>query len=136
MTAHKPTRTALRRELRNLARAFADGVVELLDRHGMWEEAPIEESDLGKRTRRTMDALQSVGELVLADLRSRKQPVAISVIAEALGMDTREVAHPIHLLVSEGKVVQSGSRRGARYQVARRARAKPKKARKRGGKRR
>jgi hypothetical protein len=135
MTAHKPTRTALRRELRNLARAFADGVVDLLDRHGMWEETLVEESDLGKRTRRTMDALQSVAELVMGDLRGRKQPVAISVIAEALGMDTREVAHPIHLLVSEGKVVQSGSRRGARYQLARRAR-KPKKGKKRGAKRR
>ena len=78
--ARKPTRTTMRRELRNLARAFADGVVELLDRHGMWEEAAADEEDIaGKRVRRTMDTLRDVADRILGDLRSRKQPVAISV---------------------------------------------------------
>jgi DNA-binding transcriptional ArsR family regulator len=119
-------RGALRRDVRKLARAFAEQLLGLLERHGVWDEpraAPaIEPSQ--RRVRRSMDALGRVADRVLADLRARKEPVAISEIAAALGASARQLSHPLALLVAEGKVTLTGERRGARYQLAGRARGR------------
>ena len=51
----RPTRAALRRELRHLARDFADELVNVLDRHGMWDDSGPEQptrDDAARRIRR------------------------------------------------------------------------------------
>ncbi len=118
---HKPTRAALRRELRRLARDFADDIVALLDRHGAWDEARAEEpssDDESKRVRRTSDALEKVKARIVAELGTRSEPVSIGSVAATLGLTSRQITHPMSLLVEEGAVVRDGVRRGARYALA------------------
>ena len=118
--ARRPTRTALKRELRRLARDFADELVDLIERHGMWDAPQDDEpDDLGiKRVRRTAAALERVAGRILNDLQGRRRPVAISTVAKGLGMTPREIAHPMSLLVAQGKVILTGERRGTRYRLA------------------
>ncbi len=114
------TRAALRQRVRAMARDIADGLVELLERHGRWDEAapaPVEEPG-PKRVRRSEAALEEVCAEVIDLLRRAKEPLAISAIADALGLGRREVAHPLSLLVEEGKLLRSGTRRGTRYSLA------------------
>lgn len=117
--ARRPTRTTLKRELRRLAREFADDLVELLEHHGMWEAPRDDEPNdfAAKRVRRTPAALGRVADRILSDLRGRRRPVAISAVAKGLGMTPREIAHPMSQLVAEGKVARTGERRGARYRL-------------------
>ncbi len=116
--AKRPTRAALRRELRLLARDFADQLVTVLDRHGMWDEAAVmDEPGESSRIRRSTSELEKVMARILDDLHTRKEPVSIGKVAATLGLSSRQVAHPMSLLVDEGKVMRSGERRGARYQV-------------------
>jgi hypothetical protein len=116
----------LKRELRNLARDFADQLVEVLDRYGMWDAPEEDDQDLAsKRVRRSLDTLHEVGDHILASLSDHGEQIAISDIAAELGLTPRDIAHPIALLVSEGKVIKSGTRRGTRYQVARRRTKRP-----------
>jgi len=116
----------LRRELRAAARDFADELLELLVTHGVWDNghepggAPAT-----ARVRRSATALEGIAKRVLEVLRAQAEPVAISTIAAALGMSPRKIAHPVSLLVAEGKIRRSGERRGARYQLARRTKRPP-----------
>ena len=92
----------------------------------MWDEPEELERDLGsKRVRRSLDTLHEMGERILASLGAHGESVAISDIAVELGLTPRDIAHPIALLVSEGKVVKSGTRRGTRYQIAKRRTKRP-----------
>lgn len=133
----KPTRAGLKRELRRLAREFADDVVMLLDRHGVWDEVKIERpalDDDAKRIRRSTDALEKVKARILTELGTRSEPVSIGSVAATLGVTSRQITHPMSLLVEEGDVLRTGVRRGARYELAprRRKRTKPKKKAARG----
>jgi len=112
--------------MRRLARDFADDLVELLERHGMWDLPQDDEpNDFGaKRVRRTTVALERVAARIVEDLQGRRRPVAISTVAKALGMTPREIAHPMSLLVDRGRVVRTGERRGARYRLATKRAAK------------
>ena len=72
----RPTPAALRRELRKLARDFADDVVALLEDHGMWDEPEPDSDALGaRRMRRSPDDLLQVMDAILDDLSSRAGPV-------------------------------------------------------------
>jgi len=114
--------------LRRLAREFADDLVELLEDHGMWDGSQDDvPNEFGaKRVRRTIAALERVAARILSDLRGRRRPVAISTVAKGLGMTPREIAHPMSLLVAEGKVARTGERRGTRYRLVAKVRAKRK----------
>ena len=125
-----PNKVQLRRELRALAREFADRVVDVLEEHGMFEERPNDWSVQTPRVRRTPDALSALCERLLEVLETTDDAVAISRLAQDVGMSTREIAHPLSLLIDKGLVVRSGLRRGARYrlahkQVGRKVRARP-----------
>jgi len=116
-----PSRAAIRRELRRLTRELADTLVEMLDNSGVWSDARVERADGdagARRVRRTTEALDKVMARILADLRTRKEPVAIGTVAATLGVTSRQIAHPMSLLVTEGRVRRSGERRGARYRLA------------------
>ncbi len=133
----RPGRAALRREIRGLARDFADRIVELLDRHGLWEPSAAAVATAegasprrSKRQRRSADELSELGERIEAVLEQRRGPVAISVIAAALGAEPRDIAHPVALLVEQGRVEKSGERRGTRYRLAARRRASRRRRRK------
>ncbi len=118
----RPTRTALKRELRSLARDFADDMLALLDRHGVWDESRPEhtvDDDDAKRVRRSGDALKEVKTRILAELGSCSEPVSIGAVASTLGMTSRQITHPMSILVDAGDVQRTGIRRGARYQIAR-----------------
>lgn len=135
----RPTRAALKRELRRLAREFADDVVVLLDQHRVWDDVKVERpplDDEAKRIRRSTDTLEKVKSRILTELGTRSEPVSIGSVAATLGLTSRQITHPMSLLVEEGDVLRTGVRRGARYELAprRRKRSKPKKkaARKRG----
>lgn len=129
----KPTPAALRRELRKLARDFADDVVALLEDHGMWDEPEPQSDELGgRRVRRSPDDLQEVMAAILTDLAERDRPVPIGDVATALETTSRRITHPMSLLVEEGKVKRTGERRGARYETVRGRRAsKPSKSKSR-----
>jgi len=123
----RPTPAALRRELRKLARDFADDVVALLEAHGMWDEPEPDSDGLGaRRMRRSPDDLLQVMDAIVEDLAARTEPVSIGEVAEALDTTSRRITHPMSLLVDEGKVQRSGERRGARYELERRRGAKTK----------
>jgi hypothetical protein len=115
----RPGRAALRRELRVMARDFADQLVGLLERAGFWDERHGGEADdEPKRVRRSSDTLDDVKELIVAELKQLRGPVGIGAVAAALGMKSRQITHPMSLLVEEGKIVRHGVRRGARYEIA------------------
>jgi predicted Rossmann fold nucleotide-binding protein DprA/Smf involved in DNA uptake len=123
----KPTRTDVKRELRRITRDFADTLIETLDRLGVWNDNGRDEEDddlAATRVRRTAPALGKLRELISDDLRARRRPVAISTIARSLGLTTREISHPLALLVQEGKVRKTGERRGTCYRLARPRRSK------------
>ena len=121
----RPSPAALRRELRKLARDFADDVVALLEEQGMWDEPAPESDALGaRRMRRSPDDLLQVMDAILDNLSSRTAPVSIGEVAEALQTTSRRITHPMSLLVEDGKVVRTGERRGARYEVKRRRASK------------
>ena len=123
----KPTRAEVKRELRRITREFADTLLETLDRLGVWSNgaADEEEEELAAiRVRRSAPALSKLCELIIDDLRARRRPVAISTIAQSLGLTTREISHPLATLVQESKVLKSGERRGTRYQLARQRRSR------------
>jgi DNA-binding transcriptional ArsR family regulator len=124
----RPGRAALRRELRQLAREFADEIVRVLDSHGIWSEGARDASDDTRRIRRTMTDLETVMGQIVADLSTRSEPVAIGKIADMLSLSSRQVAHPMAMLVESGQVIRSGERRGARYQIAPRQRRKTKRS--------
>jgi DNA-binding transcriptional ArsR family regulator len=121
------SRSALKRRVRRMARDIADGIVALLDQHGMWDEPVRQRAPRSgqARVRRSVAALEEVCARVFGIVRRAREPVAISAIAGALRMKPREVAHPLALLVDEGKVVRSGERRGARYALAVRKTLRP-----------
>ena len=131
------SRTALRRQLRQMARSFAEQLLDLLDEHGYWDEREeAEDTFRSKRVRRTDETLDRVERQILDVMANYSEPVAISVVAEALGLSARSISHPLARLVEENKVIRSGERRGARYLLARpkrptkrppRAKAPPKK---------
>ena len=124
----RPTPAALRRELRKLARDFADDVVALLDDHGMWDEPEPDSDALGaRRMRRSPDDLLQVMDAILDDLSSRAGPVSIGEVADALETTSRRITHPMSMLVDEGKVARTGERRGARYELKRPKSRRPKK---------
>jgi DNA-binding transcriptional ArsR family regulator len=131
---NKPTRAALRRELRRLARNFADDIVDLLDRHGVWDDVKAERpaTTESPRVRRSPDALAKVKSRIVSELRTRSEPVSIGSIAATLGLTSRQITHPMSLLVDEGLVLRTGIRRGARYRLApqKRGRSKKKKTKK------
>lgn len=116
----RPTPAALRRELRKLARDFADDVVALLEEHGMWDEPEPDSDALGaRRLRRSPDDLLQVMDAIVEDLAARGDPVSIGEVADALETTSRRITHPMSLLVEEGKVLRTGERRGARYELKR-----------------
>jgi hypothetical protein len=103
-----------------MARELADRLFELLEQQGLWEESgePRETPHgASKRVRRSPDALEKLMARILADLRTRAEPVSIGQIASALGLASRQIAHPMGLLVEQGEVQQSGERRGTRYRL-------------------
>ena len=101
-----------------MARELADRLFELLEEQGLWDESGERDgADASKRVRRTPDTLEKLMSRILADLRTRAEPVSIGQVAAALGLTSRQIAHPMSLLVEEGKVLQSGQRRGTRYQL-------------------
>jgi len=120
-TAGRSSRKAVRRELRQLAREFADQLVVMLERHGVWDDEGHERElgdDAARRIRRSLADLEKVMNRILADLNTRKEPVAIGKVAATLGLTSRQAAHPMSLLVETGKVLRHGERRGARYELA------------------
>jgi len=114
----KPNRTVLKRELRLLAREFADNVVKLLDEHGLFDEIPAVADETAARVRRSPDALAALCDRLLEVVRSCEEPAAISTLATRLGLSPREVAHPLTLLTERGDIIRTGRRRGARYGLA------------------
>lgn len=126
----------LRRQLRRLARDFADEVARLLDRHGTWHRSgpsagharDRDRAPKPQRQRRSAASLKDIGDRIIRELGSHSQPMAISTIAAQLGVEPRQIAHPIALLVGQGLVIQTGERRGTRYQLAPR-RAAPRRGR-------
>lgn len=92
----------------------------LLDEHGFWDEPATTGDDdrAPRRVRRSPDALALMCDRLVTELRKHKQPVAISVLADALGLTPRDIAHPLAMLVEQNKVSRSGTRRGARYMAA------------------
>ena len=137
MKGRRLTRTALRRELRQLSRQFAEQLFETLERYGVWEDLARRERATSRtkaggdqpRARRSEAALLAAQDEVLGVLRTATEPLAISAIARRLGVTTGQIAHPIAMLVARGTLIKTGERRGARYAVAptlaRRAKKRP-----------
>ena len=121
MTVRVSLRAAVRRDLRQLVADFAEGLVALLDRRGLFDDH--DEEALSERVRRSPDMLAEVCARVLASLRAHRQPVAISIIADDLASTPRQLAHPLALLVERGQVTRTGTRRGTRYALCNRRRA-------------
>jgi hypothetical protein len=118
-TRARPSRAAIRRELRQLARDFADQLVTLLEGAGFWDEGALGDGDdEPKRVRRSPGTLDEVKDRIVEELRGLGGPVGIGAVANALGMKSRQITHPMSLLVEEGKVQRGGVRRGARYEIA------------------
>ncbi len=119
-TAQKPSRSELRRKVRSLARQFADDLIGLLDDGGFWEEPEPQSDDdpLSRRVRRSDAALEVLADRIEQALRDNPKAVAISAIAEALQVSARELTHPMNRLLSDGRILRVGEKRGARYTVA------------------
>jgi hypothetical protein len=117
------TRAQVRQQVRRMARELADAMVSLLERHGMWGEETAnethDEEPKPKRVRRSESALEELCAELYDVVQRASEPMAISAIADAAGLDRRDVAHPLSLLVDEGKLVRSGARRGTRYRAVR-----------------
>ena len=125
----RSTRTELKRELKQLARQFADQLVDLLDAYGVWDEpdevAGPEQGLRSRRVRRGVDELERMGERVVAALRKLVKPAAISELAEVMRLDARNIAHPLARLVEGGTIVRTGERRGTRYHLPRPTKKSP-----------
>jgi DNA-binding transcriptional ArsR family regulator len=131
MSAKKLTKAGLRRAVRAMALEIADAVVELVEEQGLWDESGPESEDddlAAPRVRRSPVDLEQWMARILAELRRSDEPVAIGAIAARLGTSSRQLAHPMALLVDQGKVERSGERRGARYQLVRRQKRSPKRS--------
>ena len=103
-----------------MARNFAEQLLDLLDEHGYWDDhQDVDEAFRSKRVRRTGDTLHLVEKQILDALGSYSEAVAISVVADALGLSSRSIAHPLTRLVEQGDVERQGERRGARYRLVR-----------------
>ena len=127
----RPSRAELKRELRRLSREFADQVLDTLERHGVFDEpTSVADDPKPKRVRRTGVALLRVSGRVLEVLETERRPMSISEVAKAVRMTTRAVAHPLSMLVAEGRITCKGERRGARYQAVRKAKPSPAKTKK------
>ncbi|MBM4377428.1 MAG: hypothetical protein FJ095_20300 [Deltaproteobacteria bacterium] len=118
----RPTRATVDRALKRLALEFAARVVEELAALGLFEsdDAATLAAEPSPRRRRTVLALEEVSAKIVELVASRGGPLAIGTMATALGIDRRELAHPLALLVTQGKLVRTGARRGARYAEAKR----------------
>ena len=120
MSAKKLTKAGLRRVIRNMAAELADAIVDLVEEQGLSGELePESEDDLGEpRVRRSQADLEDWMNRIVAELHRIDEPIAIGRVAERLGTTSRKIAHPMALLVEQGKVARQGERRGARYQIA------------------
>ncbi len=112
--AARPGRTVVRRELRRVARAFADELLSTLDDLGVFDpEAKIPAR--AKRVRRSDHNLDELSVRIIALMNHYGEALAISDIAAGLELSKRDIAHPIAQLVAAEKLVQIGERRGVRY---------------------
>jgi hypothetical protein len=120
----RPTRASVERALKKLAVEFAARVVDELDALGLFEgdDAARPMSERSPRRRRSVLALEEVSAKVLDVVAARGGSLAIGDLARALDLDRRELAHPLALLVTQGKLVRTGTRRGARYAAVEAAR--------------
>ena len=117
--SERANKAALKRELRKLARDFAEDVIATLERHGVFDEdTTLRPRDEARRSRRSSSSLGKLMARIVADLETRSQPVAIGQVAGALGLTSRKIAYPMSMLVDAGQVVRHGTRRAARYQLA------------------
>lgn len=121
MTRERLTKAALRRAIRAMALELADAVVDMVEAEGLWDEPPAEEDAelAAPRVRRSPADLERCMDRIVAAVEEAAAPVAIGAIAERLGTSSRQIAHPMARLVEEGRVVRTGARRGARYEVPR-----------------
>jgi len=131
-TAARPGRTVVRRELRRVARAFADELLSTLDELGVFDPEARTPAR-AKRVRRSDHKLDELSVRIIALMNHYGEALAISDIAAGLELSKRDIAHPIAQLVAAEKLVQIGERRGVRYVVPtkgpRKAAAKPQRAR-------
>lgn len=115
----------LRKQVRavvgRLARAFAAELAAELERLLLGVDTVRPTPHEKARRRRDDRALEDVSSRVLAFVANATGPVAIRELSAALELDRRELAHPLSLLVSEGKLARTGERRGARYRAVLRA---------------
>lgn len=119
MSSKRLTKAGLRRAIRAMALEIADAVVDLVEQQGLWDEpAPRSEDEPpARRVRRSPADLEVWMSRILGELRRADEPLAIGTIAERLGTSSRQIAHPMALLVDQGKVTRRGERRGARYHL-------------------
>ena len=128
----RPGRTVVKRELRRVARAFADELFDTLDELGVFE-TDIKPSSKPTRVRRSDHKLDEVSARILAMMNHYGEALAISDIAAGLELSKRDIAHPIAMLVAAEKLIQLGERRGVRYMANTKATAKRSKAKPRAG---
>lgn len=117
--ARKPSKAVLERALRRLALDFARQIVRELESLGAFETKTHSGArpKPPSRRRRTGGALESLSAELLALVAAESAPVAIGQLAERLGVDRRALTHPLTLLVTQGKLARTGTRRGARYEA-------------------
>jgi hypothetical protein len=136
-----PSRRHLQRELRRLLGQLAEQIMALLDSAGAFDRPSVPPAspaaDAARtveppRTRRSELELEALGTRITAALRAERVPTAISTLAARLGLEVKDIAHPISLLVAAGKIRQAGTRRGTRYTLP--TSAPRKHARRRGAK--
>lgn len=114
--AARPGRTVVRRELRRIARAFADELLSTLDELGVFDPEAKTPART-KRVRRSDHNLDELSVRILALMSHYGEALAISDIAAGLELSKRDIAHPVAQLVAADKLVQLGERRGVRYVV-------------------
>ncbi|MFP6684758.1 MAG: hypothetical protein VB934_08600 [Polyangiaceae bacterium] len=114
--AARPGRTVVRRELRRVARAFADELLSTLDDLGVFDPEARTPAR-AKRVRRSDHNLDELSVRIIALMNHYGEALAISDIAAGLELSKRDIAHPMAQLVAAEKLVQIGERRGVRYVV-------------------
>jgi len=115
--ADAPPRRAVRSVMRVPAR---------VSENGLTEEPSSEDKPKSKRTRKTKapgERVSAAGpaptdKSVLGALKKAGEPVSIGTLAETLECDKSLLVPVLRALVSAGSVVQSGQRRGTKYEVA------------------